>query len=280
MSLLGTIYILLVCCAIERIAAIKRYSLSDRLPGFLMNIAQVLISGLLVWPLAKLWTLLGLGPLLTIPLWQLLKPLGWLGYGIQFLLLVVVADFLAYWRHRAEHEWFWPIHVVHHSPTELHAVNDIGHPVQIFFSLIFITIPMSLFQIDGPETPAAVLFVVSLLSYYIHSPVDVHFGRFRKVLVDNRFHRIHHSLEERHFDKNFGICFSLWDHLFGTAYDPAPGEWPEVGVAGVPAPQTISDYLLLPVRLGRRGKRTPDCAPAPDGPAAACLTCGASSPRS
>ena len=280
MSLLETIYILLVCCAIERIAAIKRYSLADRLPGLLMNLAQALISGLLVWPVAKLWTLLGLGPVLTIPLWQWLSPLGWFGYGIQFLLLVVVADFLAYWRHRAEHAWFWPVHVVHHSPTELHAFNDIGHPVQIFFSLIFITIPMSLFQIDGPETPAAVLFVVSLLSYYIHSPVDVHFGPFRKVLVDNRFHRIHHSLEERHFDKNFGICFSLWDHLFGTAYDPAPGEWPDVGVAGVKAPRTVSDYLLLPLRLGRSEQQTPDCAHVRDGSAAPCLSCAASSPRS
>ena len=41
--------------------------------------------------------------------------------------------------------------------------------------------------------------VLLLLTYYIHSPIDVHFGRLRKVLVDNRFHRIHHSIEPRHF---------------------------------------------------------------------------------
>ena len=90
---------------------------------------------------------------------------------------------------------------------------------------------MSLVQIDGPGTPIAVAFVLQLLTYYIHSPIDVHFGPLRKVLVDNRFHRIHHSLEPRHFDKNFGVCFTIWDRWFGTAYDPAPNEWPQVGLA-------------------------------------------------
>lgn len=279
MPLLGTIYIILVCFVIERIAAFERISLKARLPGFLMNVAQVLISGVLVWPFGKLWALIGVGPFLTIPLWRLLSPLGAFGYAIQFLVLVLVTDFLAYWRHRAEHQWFWPVHVVHHSPTELHAANDIGHPLQILFSLAFITIPLSLIQIDGPETPAAVVFVVALLSYYIHSPVDAHFGPLRKVLVDNRFHRIHHSLEERHFDKNFGICFSLWDHLFGTAYDPAPDEWPEVGVAGVEAPRSLGAYLLLPLRFVRSRGDKHDCAQVLDGTTGPCLTCAASSPR-
>jgi len=104
---------------------------------------------------------------------------------------------------------------------------------------------MSLIHIDGPATPFAVGSFVTLLAIYIHSPTGLHFGPLRKVVVDNRFHRIHHSLEERHFGKNFGICLSIWDHMFGTAYDPRD-EWPAVGVAGVPAPQTVADFLKLP----------------------------------
>jgi sterol desaturase/sphingolipid hydroxylase (fatty acid hydroxylase superfamily) len=123
--------------------------------------------------------------------------------------------------------------------------------MQICFTLAFITIPISLLQIDGPATPVAVSFVVLLLTYYIHSPIDVHFGPLRKVLVDNRFHRIHHSIEPRHFDKNFGVSFAIWDRWFGTAYDPAPDEWPQVGVEGIDPPRTIRDYLLLPFRADR-----------------------------
>ena len=259
-----TLFIILVCVAIEQVAVIERYSLKDRLPGTLMNVAGTVGAIAMMWPIHYLWAFIDPGAIMVLPLWRWLAPLGLAAYAIQWLILVLVADFLAYWRHRAEHRWFWPIHVVHHAPTELHAANDIGHPVQILFTVMFISVPMSLIQIDGPGAPFAVGFVVTLLSYYIHSPIDVHFGPLRKVLVDNRYHRIHHSLEPKHFDKNFSICFSMWDRMFGTAYEPQPGEWPEVGVADVKAPRTLSEFLLLPASFLGLKKTARKNAPAHD----------------
>src|SRR5690348_8430022 len=93
-----------------------------------MNAAQMVFSVALMWPLLKLWGALGIRALATIPLWRWLAPLGTAGIIIQWLIGVLIADFFIYWRHRAEHKWFWPIHAVHHAPTELHAANDIGHP--------------------------------------------------------------------------------------------------------------------------------------------------------
>lgn len=275
--ILPALYIILICSLMERFAPIERYSAAARIPGILMNVAQVLFSVGLMWPLRMLWSSLGVGTLITVPLWTWLAPLGAAGYALQWLIGALIADFCAYWRHRAEHKWFWPIHAVHHAPTELHAANDIGHPAQVWTNGLFVSIPLSMIQFDGPATPAIILFVVTLLSYYIHSPIDVHFGPLRKVLVDNRFHRIHHSLEERHFDKNFAICFSIWDRLFGTAYDPAPDEWPSVGIAGVAAPRSLTDYLVLPLRVFR-GEAAADCAHARDGET--CVTCATSSARS
>lgn len=268
-----------LCTLIERLGPLERHPIRARIPGAMMNILQTVLSTALAWPLGKLWDMTGIGRLITIPLWHWLEPLGAAGYALQFLTLIMVADFLAYWRHRAEHAWFWPIHAVHHAPTELYAANDIGHPVQVWFSLLFISIPMSIIQFDGPEAPIAVGFVVSLLSYYIHSPVEAHFGPLRKVLVDNRFHRIHHSLDERHFDKNFGICFSIWDRWFGTAYDPAPDEWPDVGVANLPPPRSLGEYLLLPLQVGRDGQAAAACAH-DAGAGGSCLTCASPSQRS
>lgn len=245
-SSLSALFILLVAIVIEHVGPIERFTLRARAPGFLMNVVGTSLSIGLVWPLSWLWQRIGLGPTLVVPLWSWLQPLGWAGLVLQVLLLVALADFLAYWRHRAEHAWFWRIHVVHHSPRELHAANDIGHPLQTLFTFGFVTIPLSLVQIDGPETPSFVTAIVILLSTYIHSPIDAHFGPFRKILVDNRFHRIHHSLDPRHFDKNFGICFSLWDYMFGTAYEPGK-EWPAVGVEGVTPPRTVGEFLKLPL---------------------------------
>jgi sterol desaturase/sphingolipid hydroxylase (fatty acid hydroxylase superfamily) len=274
---------IIVCTVIEHISVIERYSLRARLPGLAMNLIQVPLTMALAWPITNFWWSLGIGNRIVIPLWKWLAPLGALGFALQILVIAMVTDFLIYWRHRTEHKLFWPIHAVHHSPTELHAANDIEHPMQVWFSIVFISIPLSLVQFDGPATPAAVGFVIGLLTYYIHSPVDVHFGPLRKVLVDNRFHRIHHSLEPRHFDKNFGVGFSIWDRLFGTAYDPAPDEWPKVGLENVAPPRTIRDYLLLPFRTGREEHGDGDARPQPQADTAACLTavsCATSSPRS
>lgn len=237
---------LLAAIGLEYVGPLKRYSLRARLPGFLMNAVGTFLSFALVWPLSLAWNAMGLGPALIVPLWRWLEPLGSTGYAIQIAVLVAAADFLAYWRHRAEHAWFWRIHVVHHAPRELHAANDIAHPLQTVFNFAFVFVPLSLIQIDGPGTPFAVGAAAILATIYIHSPVQWHFGPLRRLFVDNRFHRIHHSLEEHHFDKNFGILLSVWDYLFGTAYEPGQ-EWPEVGVLGVDAPTSIAGFLNMPL---------------------------------
>ncbi|MEO7277173.1 MAG: sterol desaturase family protein [Sphingomicrobium sp.] len=257
LGLLVCLFPFFVVILIEQIAPIERFSMRDRLPGLVMNVVLVTLGPALVWPLQRLWIWLGVAHSVTIPLWTWLAPLGIAGYALQILFLVALADFLVYWRHRAEHRWFWPIHAVHHVPTELHAANDYGHPGQTIVNLIFVLLPLSLFQFDGPTTPFVVVFIATLMTIYIHSPVDVHFGPLRTLLVDNRFHRIHHSLEERHFDRNFGICFSIWDRMFGTAYDPDPAEWPRVGLAGIDPPRSIVEYLSLPVRVWTQARKLP-----------------------
>jgi sterol desaturase/sphingolipid hydroxylase (fatty acid hydroxylase superfamily) len=255
-GLIKLAFLLAVCIAIEQIAVIDRYSLKARIPGLLMQFFGTGVGIALMWPVQQLWH--KVNPALVIPLWQWLQPLGISGYVLQFLALIVIADFLAYWRHRMEHSrWWWLVHKVHHAPRELHGVNDIGHPLQFLFTFIWITVPMSLIKVSGPDIPLAVALAVTFLSYYIHSPIDFHFGPLRKIVVDNRFHRIHHSLEPRHFEKNFGIFLSVWDRLFGTAYYPAQDEWPKVGVAGLPPPRSLRTFLAMPftARADRASRR-------------------------
>jgi sterol desaturase/sphingolipid hydroxylase (fatty acid hydroxylase superfamily) len=271
-----TAFTIIACTVVEQIGPIERHSLRSRLPGLAMNLVQGPLTTFVAWPIGQFWKQLPIGEVMTVPLWTWLAPLGTVGYVLQAVIIIMFADFLAYWRHRFEHRLFWPVHMVHHSPTELYAANDIGHPLQVIYSIVFISLPLSLVQIESPGVPVAASFLVLLLSYYIHSPNEVHFGPLRKVLVDNRFHRIHHSIDPRHFDKNFGICFSIWDRWFGTAYDPAPDEWPEVGLKDVDAPRTIRDYLLLPFKQAAGEEPEADDKPG----VVSCLTFGDSSQRS
>lgn len=242
-----SLLVMLCCVLIEQVGLRELISWRERMPGLAMNCVGTAGSFLLIWPLSKLWATLGIPNQIMLPVWRLFQPLGGLGQGLHFLFLVMLADLLAYWRHRAEHLIFWSIHSVHHSPRKLHAANDIAHPFAMFYNFLFISIPLSLVGVDGPVLPMSIGILVGMLSICIHSPVVMHAGPFQRFIVDNRFHRIHHSNEPRHFHKNFGTCFSCWDYLFGTAYTPGE-EWPDVGLADVPAPRTIRDYLLLPFR--------------------------------
>jgi sterol desaturase/sphingolipid hydroxylase (fatty acid hydroxylase superfamily) len=91
-----------------------------------------------------------------------------------------------------------------------------------------------------------VLFI--LQSGYIHTATRLHYGVLSGVICDNRFHRLHHSIDSRHFDRNFGVITPLWDVLFHTATFPAPGEWPATGIAEVPEVDGPLDYLTRPFR--------------------------------
>jgi hypothetical protein len=48
----------------------------------------------------------------------------------------------------------------------------------------------------------------------------------------------------KHQNKNFAVWFPFYDVLFGTAYRPKPGEFPETGVAGVEVSNLSSAFML------------------------------------
>jgi sterol desaturase/sphingolipid hydroxylase (fatty acid hydroxylase superfamily) len=79
-----------------------------------------------------------------------------------------------------------------------------------------------------------------------HANSNISYGLFRYVIAEPRFHRIHHSLEERHFDKNFAFMFPVWDVIFGTAYFPARDEYPKTGLANQREPESVMGYVISP----------------------------------
>lgn len=172
-------------------------------------------------------------PLLDLGMWAvLLVPFLW--------------DFFYYWTHRAQHAipFLWRFHAVHHSIERLAAGSGFHHPMEAAVRAVLVTVPLS-FVTTQPWIAGAVL---GLQGIYLHSEVRPHFGRLAWIVCDNRVHRIHHSLEAQHFDKNFGAFTLIWDKLFGTAHFPQNHEWPDVGLDDRSEPRTVSDWLLQPVR--------------------------------
>jgi sterol desaturase/sphingolipid hydroxylase (fatty acid hydroxylase superfamily) len=52
---------------------------------------------------------------------------------------------------------------------------------------------------------------------FIHSNIRTNLGPLGWLVVSPQFHRVHHSIEPEHADRNFGERLIVWDLLFRTA---------------------------------------------------------------
>lgn len=161
----------------------------------------------------------------------------------KFVLAFMVFDFLQWFHHWVRHRItpLWHFHVIHHSQRDLNLFTDLRvHFVEYLVAQVLTFIPMFLLGLS-PYAIVGVAFVTQWYTRLIHANVRTNFGPFRHVLVSPQFHRIHHSIERRHQDKNFGVIFTVWDRAFGTLYANYE-EYPQTGVEGVlfPPPSRLS----------------------------------------
>ena len=61
-------------------------------------------------------------------------------------------------------------------------------------------------------------------------------------------HRIHHSTDPQHYNRNFADALPIFDILFGTFHCPARDEFPPTGLGAMdPAPHSIWSAQLGPL---------------------------------
>jgi hypothetical protein len=156
---------------------------------------------------------------------------------------ILVFDFFYYWFHRLQHQWdwLWEIHQLHHSEPALNVTTNFRHHwLEEFFRSFFILLPMNWVLGLGPATSAVAALFIGQWSSFFHANIRLGLGPLTSVITGPQYHRIHHSIEPRHFRRNYAAFFPLWDWVFGTYFRPAKGEWPEVGLEGT------SGVLKLP----------------------------------
>lgn len=180
-----------------------------------------------------------------------LRSYGMSGLGgalVALLISTFIVDFFFYWFHRTLHgnRYLWQAHLLHHSDEHMNVMTaQRGHFTETLLSPLFIALPMAvLFQLP-PVTIGILSLVPYAYQFFAHANINVGFGPFWWVLISPNYHRIHHSIELRHRDKNFTNWFPVWDIIFGTVYVPAKGELPATGVDGVSI-RTLPQAFLLP----------------------------------
>ena len=174
------------------------------------------------------------------------------------LLWFLVYDFFYYWFHRAQHEWkwLWSQHRVHHStPTLNVAAASAHHWLEDALRVPAITVPFGVLFTLNPFAAGVVLILANAWGYFIHANLRLSLGRMSAVFCGPQVHRVHHSREAHHFDKNYAAFFPVWDVVFGTYYHPAKNEFPPTGVPDYPMPVRTWNIFMDPFLAWGKGLR-------------------------
>ncbi|HJP31654.1 MAG TPA: sterol desaturase family protein [Candidatus Latescibacteria bacterium] len=198
--------------------------------------------------------LLGLG----LPLPESLQLLAGKPLWLQFLVFLVLKDFVEWNIHRLLHNvsWLWEFHKLHHSIRQLDWIGNFRfHWAEIVIYKTLSYLPLVILGIDG-RVMLVIGIVWTLALGLNHANLRFAYGRLRYILNSSRMHVWHHDVEQHDAGgQNFGQVLSVWDWLFGTVYWPADAEAPaSLGFAGMESySEGVPRRLLYPLTKRPKG---------------------------
>ena len=254
-----------VAMALLEVAAPKRHLSAAKARRWLTNLSIVAIDSVVVRlmaalavPLAAVAAALyaeqrGIG-LLNMVVWP-----AWL----ELVIALVVLDFAIWLQHLASHKVpvLWRLHRMHHADLDIDVSTALRfHPIEIGLSMLWkIAWVLAL----GASALSVLLFELILngCAMFNHAnialpgPLD---RIVRLFIVTPDMHRVHHSVERREHDSNYGFNLSLWDRLFST-YTPQPERGHQGMTIGLPqyrsdGPTRLIWSLAVPFRGPAREK--------------------------
>ncbi len=167
---------------------------------------------------------------------------------LQFIEVLVVADFTQYWGHRWMHESpvLWNFHAVHHCPAEMDWLSGSRmHFLEVLFTRSTVILPIYLLGFAESAINAYVVWV-SVQAVLIHSNTRIEGGPLRRVFATPHFHHWHHAADAEAIDHNYASALPVLDMIFGT-YLGNHGRWPErYGVVGKRLPKSFVAQHLYP----------------------------------
>jgi sterol desaturase/sphingolipid hydroxylase (fatty acid hydroxylase superfamily) len=181
--------------------------------------------------------------------WIHLRSDGW-WFLLSVMVVVVAVDLWSYLVHRAQHKFpvLWAMHSLHHSAEALSAVTGARHFwLEGVISTAVLPVVAIVFKIP-PEVATVVTWLWLLPDGLSHLNIRLSLGRFALWLNNPQYHRIHHSVEPQHRDKNFCKMLPLFDVIFGTAWKPGKNEFPMTGLMPHERAIGVLEGIIWPVR--------------------------------
>ena len=159
-----------------------------------VGIYTAVFQAVAIWPEQAFWT-------------------TWYGW----LLALVFYDFCYYWLHRAGHESaiFWAAHVVHHQSQDYNLSTALRQTSSGALLGWIFYLPMAIAGVP-PKVFAIVSLIDLLYQFWVHTEHVPKLGWFDRWFCSPSNHRVHHAVNDRYLDRNYGGILIVWDRLFGS----------------------------------------------------------------
>ena len=172
--------------------------------------------------------------------------------AVQALLMLLAADLLRYWLHRAAHEWppLWRLHAVHHSPKKLYWLN-VGrfHPLDKSLQYLLDALPFIVLGVS--EEVLALYFVFYAINgFFQHCNIELRLGVLNYLISGPELHRWHHSRIIGESNNNYGNNLIIWDIVFGTRFLPDDRQVEALGLINRSYPASFWTQMKTPFIKG------------------------------
>lgn len=134
-----------------------------------------------------------------------------------WVLLLFGDDLAYYWFHRAHHEVrvLWASHVVHHSSQRYNLSTALRQTWTAFTGIPF-WLPLAALGF-APWMIFLQQSVSLLYQFFLHTERIDKLPRPVELIMNTpSHHRVHHGMNTRYLDRNYGGILIVWDRLFRT----------------------------------------------------------------
>ncbi len=212
--------VFLALIALELWIGVRRGNNTYRLNDALSSISLGIMS-----------QLVGLfGGVVTFGMYSLVfNSLAWRPWPVDALwtwpVALLLYDLCYYWKHRFGHTiaLMWAAHVVHHQSEDYNLSTALRQTSSDWLIGWLFYLPLALLGVP-PLVFVTVALIDLLYQYWVHTQQIGSLGWFDRWFCAPSNHRVHHAVNERYLDKNYGGILIVWDRLFGSFAEEDPAE--------------------------------------------------------
>jgi hypothetical protein len=117
----------------------------------------------------------------------------------------------------------WAAHSVHHQSQQYNLSTALRQTSSGALLGWVFYLPMAVAGVP-PLIFGIVALIDLLYQFWVHTEQIGKLGWFDRVFCSPSNHRVHHAVNDRYLDKNYGGMLVLWDRLFGTFQPEADTE--------------------------------------------------------